>query len=119
MDERVYYGKEDAWEVPGDPTGQAEGDNPNNATGAPPMDPYYVVMRLPGEQKEEFLMMTPFAPLSKQNISAWMCAKCDPDDYGQLLVYRFPRGSNVNCPQQAMSQVNSARQIPQKTTVLS
>src|SRR5207244_10997874 len=45
-----------------------------------PMAPYYVILRLPGEQREEFMMMTTFTPLSTQNVSAWMCAKCDGDD---------------------------------------
>ncbi len=117
-DERVYYGKEDVWQVPGDPTAASDGDSILSGEGPQTMMPYYVLMKLPGEKSEEFLMMTPFTPLAKQNISAWMCAKCDPDDYGQLLVYRFPRGSNVNGPQQVMSQVNSTQEISQYMTLV-
>jgi uncharacterized membrane protein (UPF0182 family) len=97
-DPRTFYGKEDAWDVPNDPT-------PSEGSDGGKMEPYYVVMRLPDGQDEEFVMISPFTPRSKENMAAWMCAKCDPDDYGQLLVYRFPKGSNVNGPGQIMSLV--------------
>ncbi|MCC6728329.1 MAG: UPF0182 family protein [Chthonomonadales bacterium] len=112
-DPSVYYGKQDQWAVPMDPTPTAEDLGP-----ARRMMPYYVVMRLPGEASEEFLMMTPFTPLGNKNMAAWMCAKCDPQDYGQLLVYRFPKGSNVNGPQQIMSQVNAEEVISKSVSLL-
>ncbi|MGC8667499.1 MAG: UPF0182 family protein [Chthonomonadales bacterium] len=118
-DPRVYYNKEDAWEVPADPTPPAENQSEASPDeGQPTMQPYYVVMRLPGEQSEEFLIMTPFTPLRRQNLSAWMCARCDPDHYGQLLVYRFPRGINVNGPQQIIGQIKQQREISETMTLL-
>ncbi len=116
-DPRVYYGKEDAWEVPVDPTPPGEGSFTQGAQQSR-MLPYYVIMRLPGEQREEFLMMTPFTPLNAQNIAAWMCAKCDPDDYGQLFVYRFPRGSNINGPGQIIAQIKSQPEVSQYQTLM-
>jgi uncharacterized protein len=118
-DPRVYYGKEDAWEVPLDPTPptDAQGDSLSISPDSKMM-PYYVMMRLPDEKSEEFLLMTPFTPLKKQNMAGWMAAKCDPDDYGQLLVYRFPKGSNVNGPQQVIGLIKQQPDVAQAQTLL-
>lgn len=113
-DARNYYGKEDQWEVPQDPG--AAGEEGQETAGR--LTPYYLNMRLPGSNKTEFLLMTPFTPLRTQNMSGWMCAKCDPEDYGQLYVYRYPKGVNVNGPQQIMAQINSQEDISQTVTLL-
>ncbi len=113
-DPRAYYGKEDQWEVPSDPGAAAED---TDQTGAR-MTPYYINVRLPGSDTTEFLLMTPFTPLRTQNLSGWMCAKCDPEDYGELLVYRYPKGTNVNGPQQIMAQISSQEEISQTVTLL-
>jgi uncharacterized membrane protein (UPF0182 family) len=113
-DARMYYGREDQWEVPPDP-----GSTQEDGVGRPGrMTPYYVNMRMPGAPRTEFLLMTPFTPTRTQNMSGWMCAKCDPEDYGQLYVYRFPKGVNVNGPQQIMAQVNSQEDISKMVTLL-
>jgi uncharacterized membrane protein (UPF0182 family) len=118
-DPRIYYNKEDAWEVPADPTPPSANQTESpDADSQSLMQPYYVVMRLPGAQSEEFLMITPFTPLRRQNLSAWMCARCDPDHYGELLVYRFPRGLNVNGPQQIIGQIKQQREISETMTLL-
>jgi uncharacterized membrane protein (UPF0182 family) len=103
-DPRTFYSKEDAWEVPADPT-------PSEDSEGGKMAPYYVVMRLPDSKDDEFMMISPFTPRSKENLSGWMSAKCDPDDYGKLLVYRFPKGSNVNGPGQIMQLVKRQEDI--------
>ena len=64
------------------------------------MDPYYGIMRLPGAPKEEFLLMVPFTPTNKNNMVAWMTARCDADRYGKLLVYAFPKQKLVFGPMQ-------------------
>lgn len=115
-DPRVYYGKEDQWEVPVDPTPQP--DSAGQTVQGAHMQPYYVVMRLPGEKSEEFLIMSPFTPLRTPTLSAWMCAKCDPGDYGQLVVYRFPKGSPMNGPAQVMAQIQSQQEISKTMTLL-
>ncbi|HXG24634.1 MAG TPA: UPF0182 family protein, partial [Chthonomonadales bacterium] len=119
QDPRVYYGKEDVWAVPADPSPSADEDGSMRADSvARKLQPYYLIMRLPGEKKEEFLVMTPFTPLGRENVSAWMCAKCDPEDYGQLLVYRFPKGLNINGPQQIMNQIKADPQVSQFQTLM-
>lgn len=113
-DPRAYYGKEDQWDVPPDPGSIGEDGTDRPAR----MSPYYVNIRLPGASKTEFLLMTPFTPLRTQNMSGWMCAKCDPDEYGKLYVYRYPKGTNVNGPQQIMAQINAQQDISKVVTLL-
>ena len=68
---------------------------PSSASNIQRVEPYYVVLQLPGEDREEFMLMLPFTPTRKRNMAAWLAAKCDLPDYGNLLVYRFPRGKLI------------------------
>ncbi len=113
-DARSYYGKEDAWDVPAEPTTTAV----DGAAGAESMEPYYLNMRLPDGQDEEFILITPFTPRSRDNMSAWMCGRCDGDNYGQLIVYKFPKGSNINGPRQIMGLVKKNEDISKFQTLL-
>ncbi|MDE2126291.1 MAG: UPF0182 family protein [Armatimonadetes bacterium] len=111
QDPRVFYLKEDAWATPTVPSSDSSDPTPN------PMEPYYVVMRLPGlgdsdsqtGQQEEFVLMSPLAPINREdkNILGWMCARCDGNEYGQLVLYRFPQAASVNGPSQILSLINS------------
>jgi uncharacterized membrane protein (UPF0182 family) len=117
-DPLAYYQKNDAWAVPQDPT--APTDSEGNQIQDPSqtrMMPYYIIMRLPGEKQEEYMMMTPFTYLSIPNMSGWMCAKCDPEDYGHLLLYRFPKDSTINGPANIIAQVNAQSDISQFRTL--
>ncbi|MEE9401293.1 MAG: UPF0182 family protein, partial [Dehalococcoidia bacterium] len=69
------------------------------------MEPYYVIMRLPDEEKEEFLLMLPFTPANRPTMSAWLAARCDGDNYGHLLLYQFERG-DVDGPSQIEAQID-------------
>ncbi len=62
------------------------------------VDPYYVILKLPGEEKAEFMLMLPFTPRNKLNLIAWLGARCDLPQYGQLLVYRFPKQEQIPGP---------------------
>ena len=63
------------------------------------MRPYYVLMRLPGEDDETFVLILPFTPLDRQNMVAWLAAKSDPGpDYGDIVSFEFPSGVNVDGP---------------------
>ncbi len=77
----VFYNKEDQWEVPAIGTG----NEPQR------MEPYYAIMRLPGEGRPEYIQMLPFTPRQKDNLAAWMVAKSDGDQYGRLVVFKFPK----------------------------
>jgi hypothetical protein len=95
---QVFYNKGDRWAVPNEIVGIEKGEAP--------VEPYYVVMKLPGEAKEGFILMRPFTPHSKQNMVAWMGAKCDSDDYGKMILYEFPKDKLIYGPAQIESRIN-------------
>ena len=66
------------------------------------MQPYYTIMRLPGEPKAEFIQMLPFTPRRKDNLSAWLVARSDGEHYGRLLVFQFPKQKVVFGPRQVV-----------------
>jgi uncharacterized membrane protein (UPF0182 family) len=89
-DIRVFYNSEDLWALPREVyAGQEQ-----------LMEPYYVIMRLPDETEEEFLLMLPFTPVNKNNSIGWLAARCDGDNYGKLLAYDFPKDRLVYGPSQ-------------------
>ena len=109
QDPLVFYNKEDLWAFPNE-----------SADGQPnPMEPYYVIMRLPGDPKEEFMLMLPFTPAKRQNMVAWMSAKSDGADYGKRLVYRFPKDKLVYGPEQIHARLNQDPVISAQLTLLS
>ena len=106
-DPQTFYNKEDQWEIPvmgglGDET---------------QMEPYYTIMKLPEEKKEEFILMLPFNPQKKDNLSAWMAARCDGDNYGKLIVYRFPKDRLVYGPKQIVARINQETSISQQVSL--
>jgi len=94
-DARVFYNKEDLWAVPKEVYAGSE----------QPMEPYYVIMRLPDEEKEEFLLMLPFTPVNKNNTIGWLAAHCDGENYGKLLAYNFPKERMVYGPSQIENRI--------------
>jgi len=81
------------------------------------VEPYYVVLRLPGEEKAEFMLMLPFIPFNKPNLTAWLAARCDLPQYGQLLVYRFPKGKQVAGPMQVENFISQEPEISQQISL--
>ena len=103
----VFYNKEDLWEIPAiDIDG-----NPQR------MQPYYTVMRLPGEAQAEFIQMLPFTPARKDNLAAWMVARSDPERYGRLEVFEFPRQTIVYGPRQIIARINQDQVISPQITL--
>jgi uncharacterized membrane protein (UPF0182 family) len=82
-----------------------------------PMDPYYTIMKLPGERSEEFILMLPFTPKNKNNLAAWMAARSDGEHYGKLVVYRFPKQKQVYGPQQMVARANQDPTISQQISL--
>jgi len=105
-DPRDFYNKEDAWELPGEREGN-------------PMEPFYVLMRLPGETVEDFQMIQPFVPRNRDNMIGWMSAKSDPADYGKRVVYTFPQGRVVLGPEQVSARINQDDVIAPQLTLWS
>ncbi len=105
-DPRVFYNQEDLWEVPR----SLKSDRRY-------MKPYYTIMKLPGEKRAEFILMIPFNPAKKHNLAAWMCVRCDPENYGHMLVYRFPKQKLVYGPQQIESRINQDPEISRQLSL--
>lgn len=109
QDPLVFYNKEDLWAVPNESTESQQ-------TRA--MEPYYVIMRLPGDAQEEFMLMLPFTPAKRQNMVAWMSAKSDGADYGKRLVYRLPKDKLIYGPEQIHARLNQDPAIAAELTLL-
>lgn len=106
-DPQIFYNREDQWEIP---VMGAE-------TGGEAMEPYYTIMRLPGEKGEEFILMLPFTPKKKQNLAAWMVARSDGEKYGGLVVYRFPKDRLVYGPRQIVARINQDTEISRQISL--
>ncbi len=104
QDARVFYNKEDQWALPGERAGR-------------PMEPFYVLMRLPQEPKTDFMMMLPFTPRNKDNMIGWMAASSDAESYGRRIVYTFPKQKLVLGPDQISARINQDPAISQQLTL--
>ena len=99
----VFYNREDEWEVP-----VVDGEQ---------MQPYYTIMRLPGEPRAEFIQMLPFTPRGKNNMAAWMVARSDGDQYGKMLVFQFPKQKVIFGPSQIVARINQDQDISPQLTL--
>jgi len=104
-DPQVFYNKENLWEVP--------------TLGEQRMEPYYTIMKLPGEKKEEYILLLPFTPSKRDNLAAWLTARCDEPNYGKLKAYTFPRDRLINGPTQIDARINQDSAISQQLTLWS
>ena len=104
LDPQVFYNKEDLWAVPRRPIEGRDRD----------MEPYYTIMRPPGEQKEEFILLTLFNPARRDNMIAWMAARSDPPNYGSLIVFNFPKQKLVYGPRQIDARIDQDPIIAQQ-----
>jgi uncharacterized membrane protein (UPF0182 family) len=103
----VFYNKEDQWEVP----------SIDRANDSVRMEPYYTIMTLPGESRAEFIQMLPFTPRRRDNLASWMVARSDPEHYGQLLVFEFPKQKLVFGPRQVVARINQDQVISPQITL--
>jgi len=108
-DARVFYNKEDLWAIPKELYFGTQ----------QPMEPYYIIMRLPDEEKEEFLLMLPFTPENKNNTIGWLAARCDGENYGKLLAYHFPKERLVYGPSQVENRIGQDTVITEQLALWS
>jgi uncharacterized protein len=103
----VFYNREDQWEVPAiDEGGEAR-----------PMQPYYTIMRLPGEKEAEFIQMLPYTPRRRDNLAAWLVARSDGEHYGKLRVFEFPKQKLVFGPRQVVARISQDQTISPQITL--
>jgi hypothetical protein len=108
-DASVFFAREDVWDIP---TAQsAPGSIPT------PVQPYYVLFRLPGEQNPEFLLIMPFTPHGKNNLVSWMAARSDGSHYGQYVSYDLPKDKVIFGPQQVANRINQDPAISRDFTL--
>ncbi len=107
QDVQVFYNQEDLWELPV----EMYGDNRQR------MKPYYIIIKLPEEDKEEFLLMLPFTPSKKDNMIGWLAARSDLPHYGNLLVYKLPKEKLVYGPMQIEARVDQQTDISRELSL--
>jgi uncharacterized membrane protein (UPF0182 family) len=106
-DPQVFYNREDLWVAPNETYAGAKG----------PMEPYYILMKLPGSDTLEYLLMTPFTPQNRNNMISWMAARCDFPDYGTKLYYELPKEKLVYGPDQIEAMIDQNPTISQQLTL--
>lgn len=117
VDSGQFYNREDEWQVAETPTYTRGLSGESRPTRITRMEPYYNVLKLPGEDTEEFILMLPFTPRQKPNLAAWMVARSDGDDYGGLRVYRFPKDRQLYGPSQVSARIRQNDAISEKLTL--
>ena len=107
LDPQVFYNKEDLWAIP---RRTVEGRDRE-------MEPYYTIMRLPAEAREEFILLTLFNPARRDNMIAWLAARTDPGHYGRLIAYNFPKQKLVYGPRQIDARIDQDPVISQQLSL--
>jgi uncharacterized membrane protein (UPF0182 family) len=106
-DVQVFYNQEDLWQVPDELYGDSRQE----------MEPYYIIIKIPEEQKGEFLLMLPFTPSKKDNMIGWLAARNDLPNYGNLLVYKLPKEKLVYGPMQIEARVDQQTEISRELSL--
>jgi len=106
-DPQVFYNREDLWKIPTEIYG----------IKSRPVEPYYLIMKLPTAQSEEFVLLLPFTPVQRVNLIAWLAARSDGREYGKLLLYEFPKQQLVYGIQQIEALINQDPEISQRITL--
>jgi len=110
LDPQSFYNKEDLWDLARRSSGQGQ-------SGAEPVSPTYVVATLPGENKAEFLLLTPFTPRNKDNLIGLMVARCDGDSLGQMVVLQLSKQELIFGPMQIAARINQEQTISKDLTL--
>nr|WP_294518006.1 UPF0182 family protein [uncultured Rhodopila sp.] len=106
-DPQVFYNREDLWVAPNETYGGEE----------QAMQPYYILMKLPGSDTLEYLLMTPFTPQNRDNMISWLAARSDFPDYGQAIFYQLPKEKLVYGPNQIEAMIDQNTNISQQLTL--
>ena len=98
-----FYNNEDLWATANEKFGQSD--------RLQPVEPYYVIMKLPGEEQEEFVLLFPYTPNQRQNLIGWLAARSDGENYGKMVAFNFPKGTNVDGPEQVEARIDNDQDI--------
>ncbi len=103
----IFYNREDAFSRPRELYGG----------GQVPVRPYYVIMRLPEFPREEFILIMPYTPIQKDNMVAWLAARSDPEGYGSLFAFKYPKDKLIFGPMQIEARADQDTTISQQFTL--
>ena len=106
-DVQVFYNQEDLWQLPDEMYGESREQ----------MEPYYVIIKLPEEAREEFLLMLPFTPSNKDNMIGWLAARSDTPHYGKIVVFKLPKEKLVYGPMQIEARVDQQTDISRELSL--
>lgn len=106
-DPQVFYNREDQWQIPKEIYGAK----------SQAVSPYYLIMKLPTEAQEEFIMLHPYTPTNRPNLIAWLAARSDGEEYGKLLLYKFPKQKLIYGPTQIEALINQDPIISQQISL--
>lgn len=106
-DPQVFYNREDQWRIPQEVYGNEQQT----------IQPYYLIMKLPTEQAEEFILLHPFTPTSRNNLIGWLAGRADHQNYGKLLLYQFPKQRLIYGPEQVEALINQDPVISQQISL--
>ncbi|MDA2983647.1 MAG: UPF0182 family protein, partial [Actinomycetota bacterium] len=118
----AFYNRADAWDIPVDPASLANQGGATalqQAAGQRPLEPYYLVMRLPGEETEEFVLIQPYLAVSRPNMVAWLAGRSDGEQLNSLFAVRFPSDQQVLGPLQAQARIEQDDEISAYITLRS
>ena len=108
-DVTVFYNKEDMWDLPKE---QYAGKEQR-------MEAYYLIMKLPGVDSAEFVLLLPFVPTGKDNMISWLAARSDEPNYGRLILYQFPKQKLIYGPRQIEARIDQDPEISKQITLWS
>ena len=106
-DPNVFYTREDLWAVPLE---QSFGQEQK-------MEPYYTILQLPGYSEPEYVLILPFTPDQRNNMIAWMVARCDQPNYGDVEVFLFPKERVILGPIQIENRIDQSTEISEQFTL--
>ena len=110
---KTFFQREDVWSIARQITLDKDGKKQST-----PIDPYFLLMQLPGEaQANEFVMIMPFTPANRNNLIGWMAGRSDGENYGKLLVYNFPTSRLIDGPLQVDARIDQNAQLSGQFTL--
>ena len=111
-DPQVFFNREDLWTVATETGLGNDGEQTKQ-----PMEPNYILMKLPGESGVEFVEILPFTPANRNNLIGWIAGRSDGTHYGTSIVYNFPKTRLVDGPQQIEARIDQNAQLSGQLTL--
>lgn len=111
----TFYSNQNLWDIARYPTDR-------DSLRLNPIEPYYNMIKLPGglSEREELVLMRPFTPGGEEprhNLVAWLAVRNSYDNYGEMVLYRFPKNTNILGPNQIAIKINQDDKISQDMTL--